>query len=198
MMRRMERRGFGKALAVVMAAALLCIGGYAGRADATIWHVTNAADDPSNPAAGTLRDAINNAWNNDIIAIDFCDREIAMKSEIYIQKDITVTGYGTSHPTIVRQTTAGERVFRIKAYTTVRFEYLTITGGSSTATGGAANSIPRRLRAIRPTSCRGPTAPTARARSEAPRTRARRRSRGTPARRSPRRGRSSATATSRR
>ncbi len=133
MTRKTEACCFGKAL--VAAALLLCVWGCAGRADATIWRVTSAGDDPSNPAAGTLRHAINNAWNNDIITIDFYDQEIALKSEIHIQKNITIMGYGTSHPTVVRQTTAGERVFRIKAYTIVRLEYLTITGGSATATG---------------------------------------------------------------
>ena len=57
-----------KACCLAIAAAItLCLTGFAPRAEATIWKVTRTDDNPSNPAEGSLRHAVNNAWNNDFI-----------------------------------------------------------------------------------------------------------------------------------
>jgi len=104
-------------------------------AEATIWTVTNTGDDPANPAAGTLRHAIQNAWANDTITFQNADMEIQLQGELPLSKAVTIMGSST----IIRQTAANQRVFSIGSDRFVKLSYLTITGGNaSDGSGGGA------------------------------------------------------------
>ena len=122
----------------ITAAIALCLAGFAPRAEATIWKVTRTDDAPSNPAAGTLRHAVNNAWNNDIITFESAGMTIDLVEELSISKTLTISGSGTVSPTTIRQTAPGKRVFSIApGVFGTRFEYLIIRGGNAAESGGA-------------------------------------------------------------
>ena len=123
---------------VVTAAMALCLAGFAPRAEATIWKVTRTDDNPSNPAEGSLRHAVNNAWNYDIITFESAGMTIDLAGELSISKTLTISGSGTSNPTTIRQTAPGQRVFSIApSVFGPRFEYLIIKGGNAAESGGA-------------------------------------------------------------
>ena len=94
-------------------------------AEATVWTVTNTADKAYNPPEGTLRHAVQNAWNNDIITFASSGMEIQLAEELPISKNITIMGSSTT----VRQTAPHHRVFSVASGAFVRMEYLTIAGG---------------------------------------------------------------------
>ena len=123
---------------VVTAAMALCLAGFAPRAEATIWKVTRTDDNPSNPAEGSLRHAVNNAWNNDFITFESAGMTIDLAEELSISKTLTIVGSGTVSPTTIRQTAPGRRVFSIApGVFGSRFEYLIIKGGNAAESGGA-------------------------------------------------------------
>ena len=123
---------------VVTAAMALCLAGFAPRAEATIWKVTRTDDNPSNPAEGSLRHAVNNAWNNDFITFESAGMTIDLAEELAISKTLTISGSGTVSPTTIRQTAPGRRVFSIApGVFGSRFEYLIIKGGNAAESGGA-------------------------------------------------------------
>ena len=123
---------------VVTAAMALCLAGFAPRAEATIWKVTRTDDNPSNPAEGSLRHAVNNAWNYDIITFESAGMTIDLAEELSIAKTLTIIGSGTASPTTIRQTAPGKRVFSIApSVFGPRFEYLIIKGGNAAESGGA-------------------------------------------------------------
>ncbi len=104
-------------------------------AEATVWTVTSTADDPANPAAGTLRHAVQSAWANDIITFQNADMEIQLQGELFLSKAVTIIGSSTT----IRQTAANQRVFSVGSDLFVNFSYLTITGGNaSDGSGGGA------------------------------------------------------------
>ena len=122
----------------VLAAAMLCLACAAPRAEAEIWKVTRTDDDPSNPAEGMLRHAVNNAWNYDIITFESAGMTIDLAEELSISKTLTISGSGTVSPTTIRQTAPGKRVFSIApGVFGPRFEYLIIKGGNAAESGGA-------------------------------------------------------------
>ncbi|HOO88122.1 MAG TPA: hypothetical protein PK442_10490, partial [Synergistales bacterium] len=128
-----------KACCLAIAAAIaLCLTGFAPRAEATIWKVTRTDDNPSNPAEGSLRHAVNNAWNNDFITFESTGMTIDLVEELSISKTLTIVGSGTASPTTIRQTAPGKRVFSIApGVFGPRFEYLIIRGGNAAESGGA-------------------------------------------------------------
>jgi Synergist-CTERM protein sorting domain-containing protein len=128
-----------KACCLAIAAAItLCLAGFAPRAEATIWKVTRTDDNPSNPAEGSLRHAVNNAWNNDFITFESAGMTIDLSEELSISKTLTIVGSGTVSPTTIRQTAPGKRVFSIApGVFGPRFEYLIIRGGNAAESGGA-------------------------------------------------------------
>ena len=132
-MKRMKACGLA-----VTAAIIFCLAGFAPRAEATIWKVTRTDDNPSNPAEGSLRHAVNNAWNNDIITFEAAGMTIDLAEELSISKTLTISGSGTVSPTTIRQTAPGKRVFSIApGVFGSRLEYLIIKGGNAAESGGA-------------------------------------------------------------
>ncbi len=132
-MKRMKACGLA-----VTAAIIFCLAGFAPRAEATIWKVTRTDDNPSNPAEGSLRHAVNNAWNNDIITFEAAGMTIDLVEELSISKTLTISGSGTVSPTTIRQTAPGKRVFSIApGVFGSRLEYLIIKGGNAAESGGA-------------------------------------------------------------
>ncbi len=110
------------ALFLLIFSALLA---FQSLAEATVWTVTSTADKAYNPPEGTLRHAVQNAWNNDIITFANPGMEIQLTEELPISKNITIMGSSTT----VRQTARYHRVFSVASGVFVRMEYLTITGG---------------------------------------------------------------------
>ncbi len=106
-------------------------------AEATTWTVTSTEDNSYNPPEGTLRHAIQNAWNNDIIVFASSGMEIQLTEELPVSKNTTIMGSSTT----VRQTAPHHRVFSVASGAFVRMEYLTITGGKGYSGGAGGGGI---------------------------------------------------------
>jgi len=106
-------------------------------AEATTWTVTSTGDNAANPAAGTLRHAVQNGWNNDIVTFANSGMEIQLTEELPITKNFTIMGSSTT----IRQTAPHHRVFSVASGAFVRMEYLTITGGKGYSGGAGGGGI---------------------------------------------------------
>ncbi|HPQ38369.1 MAG TPA: hypothetical protein PLW97_12070, partial [Synergistaceae bacterium] len=106
-------------------------------AEATTWTVTSTEDRSYDPPEGTLRHAVQNAWNNDIIVFASSGMEIQLAEELPIGKNVTIMGSSTT----VRQTAPHHRVFSVASGAFVRMEHLTITGGKGYSGGAGGGGI---------------------------------------------------------
>ena len=124
-------------MALLVLLILPALSAFQSPAEATVWTVTNTADKAYNPPEGTLRHAVQNAWNNDIITFASSGMEIQLTEELPISKNISIMGSSTT----VRQTVPHHRVFSVASGAFVRMEYLTITGGKGYSGGAGGGGI---------------------------------------------------------
>lgn len=124
--------GFKKILLSLLVLGLVALVPAPSRADT--WTVTSLADDGS---GGTLREAIGSAGAEDTIKFAVSGTITLDGAELVVDKDLTISGPGAGSLTI--DADGRSRVFRINS-STVEISYLTITGGSSSSTGGGIYS----------------------------------------------------------
>ena len=106
---------------MLMAAWLFCPGSPAG-AEA-MWNVTSGADDPSNPALGTLRYTVLHASPGDSIRFTGAGTTVVLADQITIDRTLTLKG-----PATIRQGAVNKRVLEVSA--TCTMNNITITGGN--------------------------------------------------------------------
>lgn len=101
--------------------------------------VTNATDDPTTPAAGSLRKAIADAANDDTIQFDpaVTGTITLAGAELVIAKNLTITGPGA--PILAISGNAKSRVFSISAGAAVTISGLTIQNGKASDGANGAN-----------------------------------------------------------
>ena len=106
-------------------------------AHAAAWNVTSAADPSGAPVEGTLRYAVRNAANNDIVTFERPGMEILLWEELLIDKTISLLG----NSTVIRQTAPHHRVCSVASGSVVLMENLTITGGKAYSGSGGGGGI---------------------------------------------------------
>ncbi len=111
-------------------------------AEAAAWTVTSTEDNATNPAEGTLRHALQNASDYDVIVFASPGMEIQLVEELPISKSVTIWGSSTT----VRQTAPHHRVFSVASGASVRIEGFTITGGEGYSGSGGGGGILNRGR----------------------------------------------------